>query len=79
MRNDRWGLVIFLAFVIVGLILGGIVYQSSLNHVSGGNPLPQGIDMAYKEIQLRGVPGVPRYVVIDTAGYNFLLLKNSLI
>lgn len=44
-------------------------------NISGEYPLPQNLDIAYKEIQIRGILGTERYVIVDVAGYNYFVTE----
>ena len=74
MKKYIIGLVVLAGFLLVAFF-AAIVWNASTNNVEGNNPLPQNIDIAYKEIQPRGVPSVARYVVVDTAGYNYFVTE----
>ncbi len=67
----------FIGAVVVGIVVAFIAILGilMLKDVSGNTPLPLDIDIAYKEIQIRGMPGVARFVVIDTAGYNYFVTE----
>ena len=48
-----------------------------VDNLEGNNPLPVGLDIAYKEIQLRGIglDQVARYAVIDTTGHIYFVTE----
>lgn len=70
--------ILAVVIVVCAAIALVVVVASSLHHnIIGGNPLPENLDIAYKEIQLRGLPPIERYAVIDTAGYIYFVTEEA--
>lgn len=73
-----WVTPVIIAMVILVLsFFGYTIYHDATNRLSGKQPLPQHIDIAYKEIQVRGMAKVTTYAIIDTAGYEYFVTEDK--
>lgn len=68
--------VIRIAVVVLVTAFVSWIITGAVANLSEDNPLPQNLDIAYKEIQLGGVPAIERYALIDTAGRNYFVIES---
>ena len=63
--------IINIVAVVLIIVLVAAFMRDVGGTLAGGNSLPANLDIAYKEIQLRGIGlnQAARYAVIDTTGY----------
>jgi len=68
-------IVILVVFFMV--FMSAYLAKTVFSNLGGENPLPDNIDISYKEIQRRGMPSVLRYAIVDTAGYCYFVTEEK--